>query len=71
MFIVPGATLIAVVNRQLNLNLTSVEAETLSGLLMENTGQVLKVGDRIELDGAVATVLEIKGSRASSILMEV
>ena len=43
----------------------------LSGLLMENTGQVLKVGDRIELDGAVATVLEIKGSQASSILMEV
>ena len=69
-FIVPGGTSIAVVNRQLNLHLVSVEAETLSGLLMENTGHVLNVGDRIELEGAVANVLEIKGSRASRILME-
>lgn len=69
-FIVPGGTAIAVVNRQLKLDLTSVEAETLSGLLMENTGKVLSVGDRIELNGAVAEVLEIKGSRASSIRME-
>lgn len=47
-----------------------MEAETLSGLLVEKTGQVPKVGDRIELDGAVAEVLEIRGSRASRIRME-
>ena len=66
-FIVPGGTSIAAVNRQLKLQLAGVEAETLSGLLVEKTGQVLKVGDRIELEGAVAEVLEIRGSRASGI----
>ncbi len=55
-FIVPGGTDIAAVNRQLNLQLDSIEAETLSGLLTEKTGQVLSVGDRIKLDGAVAEV---------------
>jgi CBS domain containing-hemolysin-like protein len=66
-FTVSGGTLISTVNKQLNLNLESVEAETLSGLLMEQKGQVLKIGDRIELGGVVAEVLGIKGSRASSI----
>ena len=66
-FIVPGGTGIAAVNRQLNLQLDSIEAETLSGLLTERTGEVLSVGDRIELEGAVAEVLEVSGSRASSI----
>ncbi|MFT5698531.1 MAG: CBS domain containing-hemolysin-like protein [Desulforhopalus sp.] len=69
-FIVPGGTAIAVVNRQLNLHLNSIEAETLSGLLTEKKGQVPSVGDRIELDGALAQVLEITGSRASSIRIE-
>ena len=66
-FIVPGGTGIAAVNRQLKLQLDSIEAETLSGLLTERTGQVPSVGDRIELDGAVAEVLDISGSRASRI----
>nr|WP_319492362.1 transporter associated domain-containing protein [uncultured Desulfobacter sp.] len=66
-FIVAGGTLISTVNKQLNLNLESIEAETLCGLLMEQTGRVLKVGDKIEFDGVVAEVLEIRGSRALSI----
>jgi CBS domain containing-hemolysin-like protein len=66
-FIVPGGTGIAAVNRQLKLQLHIIEAETLSGLLTEKTGQVPNVGDRIELDGAVAEVLDISGSRASSV----
>jgi len=69
-FIVTGGTSIVVVNRQLKLDLVSVEAETLSGLLVEKTGQVPKVGGRIELEGAVAEVLEIRGSKASRIRME-
>lgn len=69
-FIIPGGTGIADVNRQLDLQLDSIEAETLSGLLTERTGQVLNVGDRIELDGGVAEVLEIRGSRATSIRVE-
>jgi CBS domain containing-hemolysin-like protein len=69
-FIVSGGTSIAAVNRQLKLQLISVEAETLSGLLAEKTGQVPKVGDRIELEGAAAEVLDIRGSRASHIRVE-
>ena len=70
-FIVPGGTGIDVVNQRLKLHLSSMEAETLSGLLTEKTGQVLSVGDRIELDGGTtAEVLEITGSRATSIRME-
>ncbi|MGD1973993.1 MAG: hemolysin family protein [Desulfobacterales bacterium] len=69
-FIITGGTSITAVNRQLKLQLTSVEAETLSGLLVEKTGQVPKIGVQIELEGAVAEVLDIKGSRASRIRME-
>ncbi len=69
-FTVLGGTPISEVNRKLKIQLESVEAETLSGLLMEKTGQVLNVGDRIELDGAIAEVLEVSGSRATIIHME-
>jgi CBS domain containing-hemolysin-like protein len=68
-FMVTGGASIAAVNRQLKLELVSIEAETLSGLLVEKTGQVPKVGDRIELEGAVAEVLEVRGSKASRICM--
>ncbi len=66
-FTVSGGTLISNVNHQLKLKLESLEAETISGLLMEKIGRVLKVGDQIELEGAMAEVLEIMGSRASRI----
>ncbi len=69
-FIVLDGISIAAVNQQLKLQLASVEAETLSALSVEKTGQVLKVGGRIELDGVVAEVLDVKDSRASRISME-
>lgn len=66
-FNILGGTSLAIINRQLKLQLVSTEAETLSGLLMEKADRVAKVGDRLELDAAEAEVLEIKGSRASRI----
>ena len=69
-FIVAGGTGVDAVNQRLDLELNSLEAETLSGLLTEKTGQVLSVGDQIELDGATAEVLEVRGSRATSICVE-
>ena len=66
-FSVLGGTSLASINRQLKLQLISIEAETLSGLLMEKANRVAKVGDRFELDGAEAQVLEMKGSRASRV----
>jgi CBS domain containing-hemolysin-like protein len=66
-FNILGGTSLVIINRQLKLQLVSIEAETLSGLLMEKADRVAKVGDRFELDGAEAEVLEMKGSRASRI----
>ena len=66
-FNILGGTSLATVNRQLNLQLASVEAETLSGLLMEKASRFTKVGDRFELDGADVEVLAMKGNRASRI----
>lgn len=68
--IIPGGIGIAVVNRQLNLQFNSIEAETLSGLLTEKTGEVPSLGDRLEFDGGVAEVFGIRGSMASSIRVE-
>jgi CBS domain containing-hemolysin-like protein len=68
-FNIQGGTSLAIINRQLKLQLVNSEAETLSGLLMEKADRVAKVGDRFELDGAEAEVIEMKGSRASRIRM--
>jgi CBS domain containing-hemolysin-like protein len=46
------------------------QAPKIFALLVEKTGQLPKVGDRIDLEGAVAEVLEVSGSRASRIRME-
>ncbi|MBT8367184.1 MAG: hemolysin family protein, partial [Deltaproteobacteria bacterium] len=66
-FNILGGASLATVNRQLKLQLVSAEAETLSGLLMEKASRLANVGDRFELDGAEAEVLEMKGSRASRV----
>ncbi|CAB1075981.1 hypothetical protein JY97_14935 [Alkalispirochaeta odontotermitis] len=58
---------LTVINRQLKLDLVSIAAETLSGLLMEKADRVADVGDRFELEGAEVEVLEMKSSRASRI----
>jgi CBS domain containing-hemolysin-like protein len=66
-FNILGGTSLAIINRQLKLQLVSTEAETLSGLLMEKANRIAKIGDRFELEGAEAEVMEMKGSRASRI----
>ena len=64
-FIVLGGTLIEDLNDKLHLNLHSKEMDTLSGLMVEQVGQMLNVGKQIELESGVkAEVLEIKRNRA-------
>jgi CBS domain containing-hemolysin-like protein len=53
------------VNRHLNLLLEADDADTLSGYLTAKAGQVLHVGDKLDLEGAVAEVIEVDGSRAT------
>jgi len=64
-FIVLGGTPLEVVNRKLQLNLESPDVDTFSGLLMQLLGRIPQAGDRVQLDGAVAEVLEARGARAS------
>ena len=67
-FIVLGGTLIEEINDELELNLHSEEMDTLSGLLIEQVGQMLNVGKIVELDNGIkAEVLEVKGNRATSV----
>ncbi len=67
-YVVRGATLVVNVNRHLSVNLThSRHVDTLSGLLVEELGRFVKVGDVTELQGVRAEVLEVVGTRASKI----
>lgn len=62
-FIVQGSAPIEVVRRALKLELLG-DVDTFSGLLVSVEGEILEAGDKIDLDGATAEVLEVKGSRA-------
>lgn len=66
-FIILGGTPVETVNRALNLGLDLSLADTFSGLLMMSSGKVLSSGDRIDLKGATAEVLDVENRRAKSI----
>jgi len=65
--IVLGGVHVEQVNRALDLDLDTERADTLSGYLMALHGKVPATGDRVDLLGAVAEVLEISGTRARKI----
>lgn len=58
-------------NAKFKLNLTSKEVDTLSGLLVEKLGRLIKVGDIVDLHDIQAEVLELKGRRASKIRLTI
>jgi CBS domain containing-hemolysin-like protein len=66
-YIVLGSTPLETVNQGLNLHLDIFKADTLSGLLMVSSGKMLSVGDRIDLPGAAAEILEVEDRRAKNI----
>ncbi len=66
-FIILGGTPVDTVNQALNLDLDSNLADTFSGLLMALSSKVLTSGDRIDLAGAQAEVLEVEDRRAKQI----
>ena len=67
-FIVSGTTPISEARRCLNIPLLeSSETDTVSGLLMDCKQKILVQGDRINLEGAVAEVLEVKNDSATKI----
>jgi CBS domain containing-hemolysin-like protein len=62
-FLVQGRTPVEAVKDRFRLKLEG-DADTLSGLLVEKIGHILEVGDTVELGGAMAEVVEVKGARA-------
>ena len=54
------------INRDLDLTLNSEEIDSISGLVTEKIGRMLRVGDQIELEGEVrAEVVETQAGRAT------
>ena len=66
-FIVRGNLPVHRINRELGLDLYDPNIVTLSGLLVSRTGRLPKVGDTVELEGAIAEVLDMRGNRATRI----
>ena len=61
---VKGQLPLARVNRECGLDLYSAEVETLSGLMASRLGRLLQQGDRVQLRGATAEVVEERNGRA-------
>jgi CBS domain containing-hemolysin-like protein len=63
-WIVLGSTPVDDVERRLGIPYGEAEADTFSGLLMHYAEHILAPGDRIELSGFAAEVLEVRDDRA-------
>ncbi len=66
-FIVSGSATLDTLNRRFELDWEAPGMDTISGLLMTRVDRLLRVGDRIELPGALAEVLKVQGQRATLI----
>ena len=63
-YLISGNTSIDTINKRFELKLEAHDVDTIAGLMMNCTDKMLAPGDRVELPGATAEVLEVKGSRA-------
>lgn len=66
-YVVEGHALLSTLHAELNLNWDTPEVDTLSGYLTAQARRSLRVGDRFELTGAAAEVLELEGTRAKRV----
>jgi CBS domain containing-hemolysin-like protein len=66
-FVVQGTALLEEVNKALGLELASENVDTMAGLVTERIGRIVTQGDRVDLDGATAEVMEVKNARATRI----
>jgi len=66
-FILAGRTPVESINQRLELDLEAEGVDTISGLMILKADKFLAPGDRVELKGATAEVLEVKGQRITSI----
>ncbi len=66
-YLVLGGASLEAVNRELHLELRVAGVNTLSGFLVAQVGRFLRAGEKVELSGATAEVLEVEGNRATKI----
>lgn len=68
-YLVDGRVLVSTVERELRVGLDSEEhdVDTLSGLLVDRLGRILRAGDRVDFEDLSAEVLDVKGARARQI----
>ena len=59
------------INRELGLDLESHDVDSLSGLLVSRLNRLALAGDRVQLQGAVAHVIEEQGGRATQVRISV
>ena len=65
-FLIRGKAPIDLINRMLHLELDAENVDTFSGLLMTKLGDIPQRGDRVELGGATAEVLEVRGAQSDT-----
>jgi CBS domain containing-hemolysin-like protein len=61
---ISGNTSIDAINQRFGLRLEAHGVDTITGLMMARTDKLLAPGERVELSGATAEVLEVKGPQA-------
>lgn len=66
-FIVKGSTPVELVESRLHVSPGDADVDTFSGLLMHHAQRLLNPGDRIDINGAIAEVLEIQDDRATRV----
>ena len=68
-FMVQGGAHIEEVNKALKIELHAPGVETIAGLITQQLGRIAETGDRIDLAGVFAEVLEVQNSRPTRIRM--
>jgi len=66
-FIVQGGAHVEEVNKVLKIELHAPGVETIAGLITQQLGRIVETGDRIDLDGLLAEVLDVQNSRPARI----
>jgi CBS domain containing-hemolysin-like protein len=67
-FMIQGSTPISEVEKALMLELDELDVDTVAGVLMTQSGKIPEVGDRVQFEGALAEIVEVKNDHAERIL---
>ena len=70
-FLVQGSAHIDQINKALETEFAAPGIETMAGLITHRLGRIASPGDRVELEGASAEVLEIRGSRTTRLRLTI